>query len=266
MDMNEYQGTAIDPEIFRQVEVAEPEQMDANETIATETEENPVSDVANETVEEPVSTPEPTEPTKYNIEGVGEFTADELKEWKNAGLRQSDYTRKTQELARQREELKDASNIYNYLKEHPYIIDSINRTEGNPTEFTQSAPTPERQMIQKLAYNQKAMQTDLKLTELHQKYGDFDETQLFQTAVDKKIEDLEFVLKGMMYDNKRSDASSVQTAKEQLRAELESDRDTVSTIISSKANKKGHKPSLTPEEKKVAANFGLSESEYLKWK
>lgn len=60
------------------------------------------------------------------IEIDGEFyTLDQIKEFRKGYLRQSDFTRKTQELARQREELKDALEVYEYLKQNPHLASRL---------------------------------------------------------------------------------------------------------------------------------------------
>ena len=49
----------------------------------------------------------PNQPSKYNIEGIGGGKWKKIKEWHQGNLRQSDYTRKTQALAKEREDAKD---------------------------------------------------------------------------------------------------------------------------------------------------------------
>lgn len=257
--MENYLGTAIDPEVFSDIQDNEPAdtQTEVGETVAlTETQ-----------VEEPTQEVEPSnEPVKYNIPGVGEFTADEIKEMKNSGLRQSDYTRKTQELARQREEMKEAQTLYEHLRANPNLIDAIKQAENNPSGvFANNAPTPERQLLQQLAYNQKAMEVDMKVSELKRKYGDFNESLLFEEATKLNTDNLEFVLKGILYDNV---STSTESAKEQLKAELEANRNIVgTTVVSTKQTKpKQTSSGLSEQEKRIAAALGLTESEYAKWK
>jgi hypothetical protein len=254
--MENYEGTAIDPSIFEDGQLeTEPTQTEAVETV--ESEVTPAGDTA-----------ESNEPVKYNIDGVGEFTADEIREFKNGSLRQSDYTKKTQELARQRDELKEADTLYTYLKQNPHIVEAMRQAEQNPNPvINQNTPSYERELLKDVIYNQKAMETDIKLTTLHQKYGDFDESALFSKATELQTENLEFVLKGLMYDNSYG-SSAVVNAKEQLKAELEANRDVVSTVVSETNNSQNNTNTieLSPEEKRVAAGMGLSESDYAKWK
>ena len=62
--------------------------------------ENPDEDVDGDTDEEA----DDEEEALYEVEGET-FTLSELQEWKKSGLRQNDYTRKTQELSAEREKL-----------------------------------------------------------------------------------------------------------------------------------------------------------------
>ena len=262
-----YEGTALDTSIMEEVQPGDGAETQtentADETVATEG-NSPVSDAAIET-----KTTEPT-PEKYNIEGVGEFTADEIREMRNSGLRQSDYTRKTQEIAKQREELKDAQELYDYLRANPHLVQAMKAAEANPNGFaSMHAPTAESQMLRDLAYNQKALETDLKVSALKQKYGDIDEVALYEKAAELRTDDLEFVYKALSYDKGQFDErSAIEKAKAELRAELENNKTIVSTTVSSQqsAAPVQEKVQLTEQEKRIAAAMGLSESEYAKWK
>lgn len=251
-----YEGTAIDTSIFEDVQT---------ETEPTQTTEQSVVEPEDKTTGEEII--ESSTPEKYNIEGVGEFTAEEIKEFRSGSLRQADYTRKTQELARQREELKEAETLYTYLRQNPHLIEAMKNAEQNPNSVVfNNSPSIERDMIKQIAYNQKAMETDFKLTNLHQKYGDFDESKLFEIASEMNTDNLEFVLKGMMYDS-NSNENAVKIARERLKAEMEKNRDVVSTTVTQRGQKQEVRiPQLTEDEKRVAAQFGMSEEEYMKWR
>jgi len=58
----------------------------------------------------------------------------EVLAWRKGQMRQEDYTKKTQELAAQREELKEMANVVEHLKQHPQkaakIIDILEQDEG----------------------------------------------------------------------------------------------------------------------------------------
>ena len=81
MNFENYNGTAIDPEVFGQLSDEPTETVDDNVDI-------PEVDVTQEPVE--TEPPAPTGPVTYEIEGVGTFTAEQIKELQQGNLRQSD--------------------------------------------------------------------------------------------------------------------------------------------------------------------------------
>lgn len=265
MNFENYEGTALETSMFEEVEPAAVENVQTEEPVVETVviEENPVDDTT-------VVNPEPATPEKYNIAGVGEFTAEEIREMKNGGLRQSDYTRKTQELARQREELKDARELFEYLRANPHIVEAMKQAEQNPQSVAyRKAPTPESELLREIAYNQKAMETDMKLSALKQKYGDVDEVALFQKATELHTDDLEFVYKALNYNKTQLDERSViEKAKAELKAELEKNREAVGTTVTTRQSSTPTptQSSLTDQERRIAAAMGLTESEYAKWK
>lgn len=216
----------------------------------------------NEIVEEPAD-------DKVHIEGFGDFTVDELKEFKNGYLRQSDYTRKTQELARQRQEAQDALELYDYLRDNPQMVEALMKMDNGANAQTIQRATPENAMMQQIIHTQKAMEIEMRLNELKSKYGnDIDEVALFQKANQMKTNDLEFVYKALQYDNLLAEKQQAQqTAANSLQAEIDANKKAVSTIVSPRqSNVVTQTPTLSADEKRVAALMGLSESDYLKWK
>ena len=263
--MNNYEGTAIDPAIFEEGQQnTEPDQTTGgNEpVVAPQPSGNEPS-----TQTEPAQTV--TTPEKVTIPGVGDFTIDEIKEFRNGSLRQADYTRKTQELAKQREELKDAKELFDYLKGNPYLVDALKQAEQNPNSVAhRAAPTYESEMIRDLTMKQQALETDLKMNALKQKYDNVDEIAIYQKAAELKTDDLEFVYKALNFDNRAvNEQKVIEAAKEQLKNELEKNKGAVSTIVDNKPNSSPVKnTTLSEQEKSLAAAFGISEEEYAKWR
>lgn len=211
---------------------------------------------------------EPAE-DKVHIEGLGDFTIDELKEFRNGYLRQSDYTRKTQELARQRQEAQDALELYNYLRDNPQMVEALMKMDNGANAQTIQRATPENAMMQQIIHTQKAMEIEMRLNELKSKYGnDIDEVALFQKANQLQTNDLEFVYKALQYDNLLAEKQQAQqTAASNLQAEIAANKQAVATIVSPRqGNVVTQTPTLSADEKRVAALMGLSESDYLKWK
>ena len=201
-------------------------------------------------------------PSTYNIDGE-EVDLDTIRGWKNGNLRQSDYTRKTQKLAAERDRLKDASIIYEYLKKNPQAVQAIKNAETNGN-ITNALPSSEKDMINAMQMELQSIKTDNKVRELHEKYGDFDEDTLFRTANERGVTDLEIVLQSMLYSSTSKDA--IKAAKEELLKELEANKEGTKTIVKNTTKKPKQKESLSAAEKRVAKGMGLSESDYIKWK
>lgn len=254
---DKYEGTAIDMETFNSIQPVE----DAPQTQNAEG-VDPQDGGTPATVDKGS-----TEPVKFSVEGVGEFTADEIKELKQSGLRQSDYTKKTQELARQREEAKDALELMNYLRQNPHIVDAMKEVEGNVNMGILNKPTVENQMLMEIAFNQKSMELDMKVNQLKEKYGDVDEVALFNKAKELQTEDLEFVYKALRYDESANDRQKlIEEAKAQLKAELEANKSGVSTVVDiTPSGPVALAPTLDEDQKRIARGMGLTEEEYLKW-
>jgi len=224
---------------------------------------------------EPDQSTEPapeTTASELELEGIGKVTLDEIREWKQGALRQSDYTKKTQELAKQREELADAMEVYKYLQENPQLVSTLEAIEKGAVNPVLRSTAPENNLLRDVLYNQKAMEVDMKVSALKQKYGDVDEVALFNKAAELRTEDLEFVYKAIKFDQSSGagldQQALIEEAKRQLKEEIETNKGKVQTIVGAKAGTNFNRTvaSLTTEEKRVAEAMGMSPSDYLKWK
>lgn len=253
--------TTVTPEVEGQ-----PAQTDPIETEATETDPTP------EATTEPTEPTEPATPAlqELEIEGIGKVKIDDIKEWQKGNLRQSDYTRKTQELARQREELAEAVEVFNYLKENPQIVQALQTIDeqGIVDRGVMQKTSPENAMMKQLYYNQKSMEVDMQLDKLRDKYGEFDAVEVINMATQLKTEDLEHAYKLVNYDKIAVDQQKLkEQVKAELKAELEQNRFKTQTIVSAPSSQmQPNLNTLTPEEIRVATGMGLSAEDYSKWK
>lgn len=261
--------TALDTNTLENLGIVQPAE-EENETTINE----PVTPTGEEggTPTPPDEDTESSTPlSEIEIEGIGKVKVDEIREWQKGNMRQSDYTRKTQELAKQREEANDALEVFNYLRSNPHLIQQLQAMDenGQVNQEVLNKSTPENGMMQQLWYNQKSMEIDYKLAELKNKYGDFDEVNLLNTAKDLRTDNLEFVLKGMNYEHKQIDeAALMEKAKAELKAELERNKGVVRTIATSPSSKPivEKVSQLSEQEIRVAEGMGMSKEEYAKWK
>lgn len=277
----EHNFTALDTETLQEVGLVHPEETETeieNDSATTDTEETKV-ETGNEIVEsEEVTNTESDdekkttdEVTTFNIEGIGEVKLDEIKEWYKGHLRQSDYTKKTQELARQREEVQEAVELFEYLQQNPHLVQQLQKLDesGSANDEVLQKTTPYNAMLKQLWYNQKSMEIDRQLDNLKAKYGDIDEVALFDTARELKTDNLEMAYRVIAFDSKPplDEKALIEKAKNELRMELEKNKQSTKTIVSPTSQVvKQAADNLTDEEKRVARMMGLSESDYAKWK
>ena len=256
--------TALDTSVLESLNDVQPE---GNDTPPQDTEPTvtPTEGEATATSDNP-----PPPVSEIELDGIGKVTLDEIKEWRQGNLRQSDYTKKTQELARQREELQEALEVYNYLQQNPHVVAQLKVVDesGVVDQSVLNATTPESRMLKEVWYNQKNMEIDNKLAMLKQKYGEVDEVALFNTAAQMRTDDLEFVYKAIAFDQKPMDQRAlIEQAKAELRAELEKTKGMTSTIVSSAPSSVPTRPvNLSAAEARVAEGMGMTPSEYAKWR
>lgn len=243
------------------------EQLD--EQVIDGVQETPVEEVQ-ETTESQEVNASPTEENYIEIDGE-KYTLDDIKEFRQGYLRQSDYTRKTQELARQRKENEYALELFNYLKTNPSLVEVLKQQDmGSPMFNVAQQLTPEMQKIQELEMHIAQRDLDYEITQLKQKYPDFDEVKVLQEAEKRGITDLEFVYKALreveQMDVERIKKEAIEESKKQILAEIEKNKDVTKTVIN-----QGDKPTqaqaitLTPAQKRVAQGMGLTEEEYAEW-
>ena len=203
------------------------------------------------------------------IDGIGEVPIEEILEWQKGNMRQSDYTKKTQELAKQRAEMQDAVNVYNYLRANPNLLTSIADGQQIADPNLSNMMSEDKQMLRDLYYNQKTMEIERQVESLRNKYGDVDEVALYNKAKELNTDDLEFVYKSIAYDN--ASALDPEELREQIRqevlADLNKNKSAVKTVVNTRqANSQTRRTPMSAEEKSVAEGLGISPTEYAKWR
>ena len=247
------QDSVIEEEVTEQ-----PEQTD-NTQVEDVSSESVNTSVAEETVDDTVEI------------GGEKYTLDEIREFKQGYLRQSDYTKKTQELANQRREVEDAVKLYEYLRDNPHLLNNLqNDYVDEDIRSTAMNLTPEMQRLQELEMKFVESELDREISELKEKYSDFDEVKILKEADKRGLTDLEFVYKALREDDKmdveKIKQDAVAEAKKQIMAELQQNKEVTKTLIANESVKQEPTPiTLTPAQKRVANGMGISEEEYAKW-
>ena len=200
-------------------------------------------------------------PNTVNINGE-EITIDELTK---GYLRQSDYTRKTQEIANQRKEVSDAVLLYETLKNNPEATEAIKSNIKIPSSID---PTQAR--VIELEQKVFDMMLDNEITKLQNKYPDFEVMEVLEVARDKKLTNLEDAYKLSRSINTKNNNVDIDKLKEQLRKEIQEEIKSTSTVISNNGyntpSVRDNSPKLSPSELKVANGFGMTANEYVSWK
>lgn len=263
--------TALDTQTLVDVGLVQPEPEETQTEEPSSIETNAIDEgVAEDPQSEPIEESIPTPLSEFEIDGIGKVTVDDIKEWRSGNMRQSDYSRKTQELAKQREEVGVAIEVFNYLQQNPYLLEQLTALDekGEVDRSIINKATPENTMLRELWFNQKSMELDQKVESLKQKYGEVDETLLYNTAREMKTDNLEMVYKAIAFDNNQVDrASLIEQAKNELRQELQQTRNATQTIVSGKPTQPiGVPVALTKEEERMASVFGMSREDYAKWR
>lgn len=220
--------------------------------------------VAKEEVKtEPIQTEEviETNPNEIEIDGIGKV---EINELKNGYLRQSDYTKKTQEVSKLRKEAEEAMKIADFVKSNPQLAQSIGVEPVNP--FMNKISELEEQLYD--------MKLEKEIETLTNKYSDFEVLEVLQVAHDKGLTNLEDAYK-IVKSNKPVTQPSVnideirEQIKNELLKEFGVDENTkIKTVISSGANAQitNNAPSISEAEAKVARFMKLTPEEYIKWR
>lgn len=201
-------------------------------------------------------TEEPIVAPKFNIDGV-DYTLEEVRGWKQDGLRQSDYTKKTQELASARKAFEDLGNVIPEADESNSDTNRIARLEAD------------------LA----TKDLDNTITSLKAKYNDFDEVAVLTEAQNRKMfdnKDLEFIYKAIRADVSNTPidmeafkAQSIAEYKAQIATEKQKNKEATSgSIIASTPGTLPieYEDKLDNAEKEYCRKRGYTYKEYVEMK
>lgn len=216
-----------------------------------------------------VNEPIPEQLDEIELDGE-KITYDQIREFRKGSLRQSDYTKKTQELSKMRKELSEAEEFYNYFKENPELLKAM-------AEKEQELGLKNNDNIKKLDPVQQ------EINDLKQQYA-LDKINRDLDAIinsDKTVSDVEILETATKYNVDVNTAYNIWRgqnidkiirqkeieAKKQVATDLKNNSALTSTLI------KGTDPNnskgtfgLSPEEIAMANRVGMSLEEYSQFK
>lgn len=238
---------------------------EGHEEAPTDETSTTTEDVEPEDNKEEESNPEDLVPQTFEIDGQ-EVTLEELK---GGYLRQSDYTRKTQEVKRQEAKAQEALDLLAQLEKNPDLSEELGKHVELPNL------DPKAREFSELESKYFDLLIDNQIKDLTAKYGEFDVAEVLNTARDSNIEDLDtayHVVKSRKGGGS-SETVDQEKLKEQLReellAELKSEQVDTGSVIGSGGGSKvvnTSEPKLSTQESKVARMMGLGKKEYAKWR
>jgi len=180
-----------------------------------------------------LSTTEPMGTSGYTVKVDGAEQQVSLEELQSGYQRQADYTRKTQELASERQRLQQAETIVSALEADPQgtlaALGNALGVEGNPvpqddtSSWEDEDPTAQRvahleAQVARQAQTYRKQALDKEVSRLKGQYGNFDERVLFKHALDYKIANLEAAYTHMNFNGLAGYAGKLQRDQETLDA------------------------------------------------
>lgn len=181
-------------------------------------------------------------------------------------LRQSDYTKKTTELSRQRQEAQEALELVQFLNENPHVAQAMvqaSNGEGVSQDFT-----PFKKEIDSIKNELYMDKLDREINALKSKYPDFNEEEVLTRANQMGISDLEFVhnsIRGQNID--KIVEQRVQEALSKATTDMQNNNAQTKTMITGTDGMNKDVPiQLSAKEIRIAENFGMTPEEYAKWR
>lgn len=178
-----------------------------------------------------VSSEATTEPgNAYTVKIDGAESQVSLSELQDGYQRQADYTRKTQELAEERQRLQQAEAIASALESDPAgtiaalssafgVTDTLPATEPNYSDGVEEDPTTKRlahleAQMERQAQANRQQALEREVSGLKKKYGDFDTSELFRHALTNRIPNLDAAFTHMKYREVAGTAEKLQKDQE----------------------------------------------------
>lgn len=194
-------------------------------------------------------------PQRFTIKVDGQEREVPLDELLSGYQRQADYTRKTQELAAERQRLAQMASLEQAFNEDP--VGTIQKlaaglglnVDGLEVEAMDPAEARIRDLEQKLHVQEQeraAAQIERQISDLQAKYGDFDPQDLVDHAIARGIGNLEVALRDFLFDQRKAEAEQRQQQRRQAKRQASvveggKSRSAATTVA---ANTQNAKPTL----------------------
>ena len=215
------------------------------------------------------STEVPEEPG-YVVKIDGEEQQVSLEELQNGYQRQADYTRKTQEIAAERERLLQAEAIVSALEKDPVgtldtLASSFNVNNPVPNQIDDSEyeqdPTERKlaELENKIAAQeqvQRVQKIEREVTTLQEKYGEFDRQELLNHALKNGIPNLEAAYTHMRFNEVKTTADKLSQEQEITNKKREA-----AVVTPGGSTQSGTESEPTPEVSSLRDAFALAKKQ-----
>ena len=154
----------------------------------------------------PVGPPAPATEQTFQVTVQGQPVTVTLDELRQGYSRHEDYTRKTQELAQQRESLQPYQELYDYLKENPAAAQTIADTLSNYGQAGGAQPGQPyadpavKEQIGTLEKRLEMMEVNEEVARFRNTHPESNVDEVMKHALQRNIPNLEDAFKAMMYD------------------------------------------------------------------
>ena len=174
------------------------------------------------------STEVPQEPA-YTVKVDGEEQQVSLEELQQGYQRQADYTRKTQEIAAERDRLQQAEAIVSALEHdpegtlqtlaHSFNVAPITGQQVSDDEYAEVDPTQQKlaELEHKIARQEqmeRVQRVEREVSTLQEKYGEFNREELLNHALKNGIPNLEAAYTHMRFNDVKTTADKLSQEQE----------------------------------------------------
>ena len=215
------------------------------------------------------STEVPEEPG-YTVKIDGEEQQVTLEELQNGYQRQADYTRKTQEIAVERERLQQAEAIVSALENDPsgtlqtlarsFNVDTFDQPQTNEDGYELDATEKKlvelENKIAKQEQAQRVQQVEREVDTLQEKYGEFDRKELLNHALKHGIPNLEAAYTHMRFNEVKSTADKLTQEQEITNKKREA-----AVVAPGGSTQSGTTPEPTPRVTSLREAFALAKQQ-----
>lgn len=232
----------------------------------------PVAEPTPTDIPEGGQTTEPTaEPTQtpeeqfFEIDGE-KLTPQQIKEFRQGYLRQSDYTKKTQEIANLRNQNKEALELYEYFRANPHLAQKLAESDDEGAKDISKVYKPTDPKIAELDTKFKVMEINHELDLLKMQDPNMNEIEILTLANEKAmpIKDAYTLWRGLNFDKIMKETLAKQSAN--LTQQIKKSNSTVTTLINPNDKTNDNNFGLSDAEMRMAEKLEMTYEEYKKWR